>query len=283
MNSKTILVVGATGNQGGATVDALRATDFAVRALVRGGNSHKSAEGLRARGAEIVPGDLDDADSLADAMRGAYGVFSAINFANGGVALEEERGKRVADVASASGVEHFVYSSVGGAERESGVPHFESKWRIEEHIRRIGLPHSIIRPTTFMANLNEMPGLLRFVALSMSRSAMNDANPLQLIAIADIGRWAAHMFTHPAEYLGAAVEIAGDAVTFEQMIESYQQVYGRTPRSMSLPASWLLRGDAGRMFTWISKEGYRADLARNRAAIPDLLTFQRFLALRQPS
>lgn len=128
-----------------------------------------------------------------------------------------------------------------------------------------------------------MSGLLRFVALSMSRSAMKDAIPLQLIAIADIGRWAAHMFSHPGDYLGAAVEIVGDAVTFEQMIQAYQRVYGRTPRSMPLPASWLLRGDTGRMFTWISEHGYRADLARNRAAIPDLLTFQRFLALRQPS
>lgn len=283
VTSRTILVVGATGKQGGATVDALRATDFTVRALVRGGAGHKRAERLHEQGAEIVPGDLDDADSLADAMRGVHGVFSALNFSDGGVATEEERGKRVADVANASGVEHFLYSSVGGAERDSGVPHFESKWRVEEHIRRIGLPHSIIRPTTFMTNLNEMSGLLRFVALSMSRSAMTDANPLQLIAISDIGRWAAHMFTRPEKYLGTAVEIAGDAVTFDQMIEAYQQVYGRTPRSMSLPASWLPRGDAGRMFAWISKEGYRADLALNRAAIPDLLTFRRFLALRRPS
>ena len=282
MTTKTILVVGATGNQGGATVDALRANDFAVRALARGGVGHRSAARLRERGARIVPGDLDDPDSLAAAMRGVHGVFSVINFQNGGVALEEERGRRVADIAHAAGVEHFVYSSVGGAERASGVPHFESKWRVEEHIRRIGLPHSIIRPTTFMTNLNEMSGLLRFVALSMSRSAMDDAKPLQMIAIADIGRWAAHMFANPAEYLGGAVEIAGDAVTFGQMIDAYERVYGRRPRTMPLPTSWLLRGDAGRMFNWISTEGYRADLDLNRAAIPDLLTFERFLRTTAP-
>jgi uncharacterized protein YbjT (DUF2867 family) len=134
-----------------------------------------------------------------------------------------------------------------------------------------------------MTNLNEMSGLLRFIALSMSRSAMAEARPLQMIAIRDIGRWAAHVFTHRDQYLGRAVEIAGDKLTFTQMIDAYTRVYGKRPRSMALPVSWLLRGDAGKMFTWISREGYRADLAANRAAIPDLLTFEQFLTLRQPS
>lgn len=281
--TRTILVVGATGKQGGATVDALRGNDFAVRALVRGGTGHNAAGRLRAGGVQVVPGDLDDADSLERAMRGVHGVFSVINFRDGGVATEEERGKRVADAAQTAGVEHFVYSSVGGAERNSGVPHFESKWRVEQHIRRIGLPHTVLRPTTFMTNLNEMSGPMRFIALSMSRSAMNDATPLQMIAIRDIGRWAAHVFTKPDTYLGSAVEIAGDAVTFDQMIRAYQRVYGRQPRHMPLPVSWMLRGADGRMFTWISTQGYRADLELNRAAIPDLLTFAQFLALRTPS
>lgn len=281
MTTLTVLVVGATGNQGCATVDALADTDFQVRALVRGNGA--GAERLRARGVEVVTGDLDDADSLARAMRDVHGVFGVVNFRDGGVAVEEERGKRIADACARTGVRHLVYSSVGGAERDSGVPHFESKWRVEQHIRRIGVPHSILRPTTFMTNLNEMSAVVRLVALSMSRGAMDDARPLQMIAVRDIGRWAAHMFAHPTRYLGTAVEIAGDELTFGQMITAYQRVYGRRPRSMPLPASMLPRGDMGRMFTWISHEGYRADLAANRAAIPDLLTFERFLALRTAS
>lgn len=281
---KAILVIGATGNQGGAAVDALLADGFAVRALVRATSlTGPAARRLGSRGVEVLPGDLDDVESLVRAMRGAHGVFSVVNFRDGGVATEEERGKRVADAAGSAGVRHLVYSSVGGAERDSGVPHFESKWRVEQHIRRLGLPHSIVRPTTFMTNLNEMSGVLRFVALSMSRSSMADARPLQMIAIRDIGRWAAHVFGNPEQYLGAAVEIAGDEVTFEQMLHAYQQVYGKRPRTAPWPTALLPRGDAGRMFTWISREGYRADLTANRAAIPDLLTFEQFLALHRPA
>jgi uncharacterized protein YbjT (DUF2867 family) len=284
MTEKTILVIGATGNQGGATLDALLPTEFAVRALLRrSGSSDEAGRRLAARGVEIMRGDLDDTDSLTQAMRDVYGVFSVLNFRDGGIAKEEERGRRVADAAARAGVQHFVYSSVGGAERNSAVPHFESKWRVEQYLRRIGLPHSIIRPTTFMTNLNEMSAALRFIALSMSRSAMDEAKPLQMIAIRDIGRWVAHMFANPARYLGHAVEIAGDQATFVQMVTAYQRVYGKKPHSTPLPTSLLLRGDAGRMFTWISRQGYQADLAANRAAIPDLLTFEQFLALRQPS
>jgi uncharacterized protein YbjT (DUF2867 family) len=281
---RPILVIGATGNQGGAAVDALLAKGFAVRALVRAKSlTSKVAQRLAGLGVEVVQGDLDDAEGVALAMRDTHGVFSVVNFQDGGVGKEEERGKRVADAADSAGVRHLVYSSVGGAERDSGVPHFESKWRVEQHISRLGLPHSIVRPTTFMSNLNEMSGLLRFIALSMSRSSMDDARPLQMIAIRDIGRWVAHMFSDPERYLGTAIEIAGDEVTFDQMIKAYERVYGKRPRTVPWPTALLPRGDAGRMFTWISREGYRADLAANRAAIPDLLTFDQFLALRKPS
>jgi len=149
-------------------------------------------------------------------MNGVYGVFSVLNFQDEGVAKEEERGKRVADAARKTGVEHFVYSSVGGADRNSGVPHFESKWHIEQHIRKLGLAYSIIRPTTFMTNLMEMPAAMRFIAFSMSRGSFAE-KPLQMIAVQDIGKWAAHMFLHPERYVSSAVEIAGDEVTFAQM------------------------------------------------------------------
>src|SRR5215471_2452194 len=128
----TILVIGAMGNQGEAVWQALLKTDFALRAFVRKHTPklphNPKIYKLKEQGIEIMEGDLDDVDSLTHAMNGCYGVFNVINFQDGGVAKEEERGKRVADAAKKTGVEHFVYSSVGGAERNSGVPHFESKW-----------------------------------------------------------------------------------------------------------------------------------------------------------
>jgi uncharacterized protein YbjT (DUF2867 family) len=281
----TILVIGATGNQGEAVWQALLKTDFAIRAFVRKHTpkqpQNPKIHQLKEQGIEITEGDLDDFDSLTHAMNGVYGVFSVINFQDGGVAKEEERGKRVADAAKKSGVEHFVYSSVGGADRNSGVPHFESKWHVEQHIRTLALSSSIIRPTTFMTNLMEMPAAMRFIALSMSRGSFAE-KPLQTIAVQDIGKWAVHMFLHPERYVSRAVEIAGDEVTFSQMIAAYKKVYVKTPASMWFPSSLFSMGDTGKMFTWITKYGYQADLTMNRAEIPDLLTFEQFLALKKP-
>jgi uncharacterized protein YbjT (DUF2867 family) len=285
-SDKLILVIGATGQQGGAVVKALQKTDFAIRALVRPharrDPKSEKVKQLEAQGVQIAQGDLDDFDSLAQALDDVYGIFSVTTFQDRGVETEEARGKRIADAAKKAGVQHFIYSSVGGADRNSGVPHFESKWHVEQYIHAIGLPYTIVRPTTFMTNLQEMSAPIRFIALSMSRVSIAD-KPLQMIAVQDIGQWVVHVFLHPESYLSQAIEIAGDEVTFPQMISAYERVYGKKPRSMWLPASLFSRGDLGKMFIWLNKYGYEADLKANRAAIPDLLTYEQFLALKKPS
>lgn len=279
MKGQTILVVGATGNQGGAVVAALLKTGLVPRAFVRNPGS-PGADRLRSKGVVIAKGDLDDSAALLDAMAGAAGVFSVVNFMDGGVAKEEERGKRIADAALQAGVKHLVYSSVGGAERSSGVPHFETKWHVEQHIRNIGVPHSIVRPTTFMTNLMESPPALRFLAMSMSRG-MNARKPLQMVAVEDIGKWVARMLENPELYLGRAVEIAGDAVTYDSMVSAYRKVYGRTPRSIRLSSSLFSFGELGKMIAWIDKHGYAADLEENRRAIPDMLDYEQFISKRR--
>ena len=148
---RAILVTGATGQQGGAVVRHLRTQGFAVRALTRDGQS-PAARALAAEGVEVVQGDLDDRASLDRALAGAYGVYSVQNFALTGVEGEVRQGTTLADAAKATGIQHFVYSSVGSADRQTGIPHFESKFRIEEHIRAIDLPHTILRPVFFMEN-----------------------------------------------------------------------------------------------------------------------------------
>jgi uncharacterized protein YbjT (DUF2867 family) len=281
---KTILVIGATGNQGGAVVQALLKTDFALRAFVRKQNPQKpqnpKIQKLQQQGVEIAQGDLDDFDSLIRAMNGVYGAFSVINFQEGGVVKEEGRGKRVAEAAKETGTQHFIYSSVGGAERHSGVPHFESKWHVEQHLQQLDLPYSVVRPTTYMTNLEEMPAIVRFIALSMMRGSRSQ-KPLQMIAVEDIGKWVAHMFLHPEAFLGSAVEIAGDEVTFDKMIATYQKVYGKRPTSIPLPGWLFSRGDLGKMFTWINKYGYQADISANRKAIPNLMTYEQFIAKKE--
>src|SRR6266478_1936502 len=148
---RTVLVTGATGRQGGAVVRHMLPKGWKLRALTRNSSSH-AAEELARQGVEVVQGDLEDVASLERASRGLYGIYSVQDFWAVGAKREVQQGKNLADVAKQAGVEHFVYSSVGGAERNSGIDHWESKWEIEKYIRKLGLPATMLRPAAFMEN-----------------------------------------------------------------------------------------------------------------------------------
>src|SRR5690625_1882813 len=147
----TIVVSGATGQQGGAVARHLLDHNFHVRALTRN-PSQRAARELAGAGAEVTEGDFYDTESLSRALDGAYGAFSVQNSNKAGVKNEIRQGKAFAEAAKKAGVNHFVYSSVGAAEKETGIPHFDSKWEIEEYIRLLELPHTILRPVYFMTN-----------------------------------------------------------------------------------------------------------------------------------
>jgi uncharacterized protein YbjT (DUF2867 family) len=152
MNSKLILVTGATGQQGGAVArHVLKQPGFSIRALTRD-SSKAPAQALVQAGADVFQGDLDNPALIRRALEGVWGVFSVQNFMEAGYAGEIRQGKAVADAAKAAGVQHFVYTSVASADHKTGLPHFESKWQIEQHIARSGLVHTILRPAFFMQN-----------------------------------------------------------------------------------------------------------------------------------
>ena len=107
---------------------------------------------LTDQGVEVVRGNLEDPGSLERVTRGVYGVYSVQDFWSVGAKREIQQGKNMAEAAKKAGVEHFVYSSVGGVERNSGIDHWESKWEVENYIRKLGLPATMIRPAAFMEN-----------------------------------------------------------------------------------------------------------------------------------
>ena len=152
-----VLVIGATGQQGGAAAGALLRRGRAVRALVRDPGK-PAARQLRDAGASLVTGDLDDLASVRAALRSCYGVFLVLTMMSGhqitqeGVAAEQRRGQAVAELAREAGIAHLVYSSIRGAGQHTGIPHVESKARIEERIAALGLPATILRPASFMDN-----------------------------------------------------------------------------------------------------------------------------------
>ena len=271
MTRRTLLITGATGSQGGATLRELlhRKGDWDLRALVRNPGADK-AQALARQGVTLVKGDLDDESSLRTALRGVYGVHSVQTPMGQGHKGEERQGKRLATLAAEAGVGHFVYSSVAGVERTSGVPHFESKWRIESHIRNLGLPATMLRPVVFMDNFGTM--MFRTLMLSMFRRDVDRRRPIQLVATADVGWFAAEAFDHPQDWIGREIEIAGDEMTWPEMVRTLRRSGHRPALPLPLPGPLVARmpEDFTLMTAWIGREGFRADIPTLRAMHPGL-------------
>jgi uncharacterized protein YbjT (DUF2867 family) len=279
-SKKTIVVLGATGQQGGAVVRALAADHmWRIRTVSRNPNSD-SAKSLIERGIEVIAADMDNPDSLQRAFKGAYGVYSVQGTDQGG-AVEIKRGVAVADAALAAGIEHFIYASVGGAERRSGVPHFETKWQIEDHIRRIRLPATIVRPTFFMDNFVQPS--MRAVLMALIRSYLSKSKTLQMIAVEDIGKWVARAFADPGTFIGKAEEIAGDELTYSEIVAAFKTNGWFSGFPFPVPRLMLraLPDDVLKMLEWFGKEGYRADINALRARQPNLLRFTAWLSTQR--
>jgi uncharacterized protein YbjT (DUF2867 family) len=270
---KTILVTGATGRQGGAVTRHLVAAGWRVRALSRDPN-RPQGQALAKLGAEVVPGDLDDFASLTRALNGVYGVFSVQSFWEHGYEGEVRQGRNLAEAAAtASRIAHFVYSSVGGADRDTGIAHFESKWAIEQRVRALGLPATILRPSFFMENFLASQALSPDGRLRMSLPA---DRPLQMIAVDDIGAFTALVFDRPGEFLARALELAGDERTMSEVVELFGSLLGREIAFEELPLDRLRETslEAAAMFDWFRREGYRADIDYLRRLHPRLLTLR---------
>ena len=258
-NQRTVLITGATGHQGGAVAHALAGKGFDIRAMTRKPGSD-AAQALARTGAQIVQGDLNDAESLKKALAGAWGVFAVQNTWEAGVEGEEEQGKRLATLAREAGVQHFVYTSVGSADRTTGIPHFENKFRIEGTVRSLKFPsHVILRPVFFMENLTSA----WFLNGDTLAAAMAPATVLQMIAVEDIGKFGARAFTDAAKLAGREIDIAGDAVTMPQAAAALSKGLGRTITFVSIPIAEVRKNSADMaiMLEWFERVGYDADIA----------------------
>lgn len=272
---KTILVTGATGQQGGAVVRALLAAGWSVRCLVRDPSKPAAAE-LRLLDADVVQGDLDDPVSLDRACAGCHGAFSVQTpYTPQGVHGEIAQGKRLADAARRAGVAHFVYSSVGSADRGTGVPHFESKRQIEEYVRALNLPATILRPTFFMENFATYfrPSLENNVYVV--RMPVKPATRLAMIAVADIGAFAAIAFDDPGRYVGLALDLGGSVLTLPEAVARMQGRFQKHFAFEELPLDAIRRTseDLALMFEWFNAAGQTVDLADLRARHPGLMSF----------
>ena len=136
---RSVLVTGATGQQGGAVAHALLSRGHVVKALTRKPDS-AAARRLASAGADVVAGDLGDAVSIVKAATGVDSMFLMGNSYEAGYEAETSQGITASDAAKAAGVGHLIYSSVADANKKTGIPHFESKYLVEQHIARLGVP-----------------------------------------------------------------------------------------------------------------------------------------------
>ena len=273
--TKKILVTGATGKQGGAVARHLLADGWPIRALTRD-PAKPQARARADQGAEVVQGDMGEPASLAKAVQGVYGVYSVQNSWTAGIEAEIAQGKALADAAKAAGVEHFVYSSVGGADRKTGIPHFDSKWVIEEHVRSLGMGWTIIRPVFFMENFLDMrDDILGGKLVSGVRPDIK----LQMIAVDDIGAFVAMAFSKPEEFGGQAIELAGDELTPPQTARRFSAFLDRPVEHVEISTEDIRKSseDYAVMVEWFNDYGYEADIAWLRETYPPLRTFDQWL------
>ena len=268
---KTVLVTGATGRQGGAVIRHMIPKGWRLRALTRNPANHAAQE-LARQGIELVQGDLEDPTSLPAPLRDVYGVYSVQDFWAVGAKREIAQGKNLADEAKKAGVKHFVYSSVGGAERSTGIPHWESKWEVEKHIRSLGLPATVIRPAAFMETY-----YIDQVEIGILKGKLADPikadKPYQTIATDDIGAFVALAFERPKEFIGKELEIAGSELTNPEAAKVFSRVLGKPVKFQKLPLP-LIRLVLGKefyqMFRWFNESGFKADIQGLRRTYPEV-------------
>ena len=259
-----ILVTGATGQQGGSVARELLAKGRKVRVMTRKPDSAPAQE-LRKLGAEVVPGDFNDVASVERALSGVWGAYAVQNTWEAGVELEEQQGKKFAELAKLAGVRHFVQGSVASAQRNTGIPHFENKWRIEEKVRSLGFPsYVVIRPVFYMENFLG-PFFLPYIQQGTVAVALKPETKLQMVAVKDIGKYGALAFERHAELNGRGIDIAGDELTMPEAAKVLSGAVGHPVQFFRAPIEEVRKNseDYALMLEWFDRVGYDSDIRKN--------------------
>jgi uncharacterized protein YbjT (DUF2867 family) len=304
-DKKVIAIVGATGAQGGGLARAILSdpqSEFSVRALTRNVNSDKAKE-LAKLGAEVVAADLDNAESLEKAFKGAYGVYAVTNFwEHFSPEKEIAQAESIANAAKAAGVKHAIWSSLEDTRNwiplednrmptllgKYKVPHFDAKGESEKFFHQPGLTSTILRTCFYWDNFiyfgsGPAKGPDGKYAITFP---MGDKR-LPGIAAADIGKCAYGIFKAGDQHKGKTVSIAGEHLTGAQMASALSKALGIEVNYNDVPADVYRTfgfpgaDEMGNMFQF--KRDFEADYvgARNldvaRSLNPALQSFETWL------
>ena len=263
----TVVVTGSTGKQGGAVARGLLARGHKVRAVTRDPNSSQ-AKLLAKSGATVVAASLEGTSAIEKALEGATSLF-AMTTPFGDTALETRQGIVAADAAKAAGV-HLVFTSVGSANRQTGIPHFDSKYEVEKHIAKIGVRATILAPVAFMENLYFIKDQL---AKGTYASALSPTRALAQVAVADIGAVAVRVLEDASRFTGKRFDLASDEITGNDALAILSRVTGRPFSYYQVPLDVIrqrIGEDAVRMYEWFDRVGFTVDRAALRREFPDV-------------
>ena len=267
---RKVLVTGASGQQGGAVLNALLARGHQVRALTRKPDSEWAAS-VASRGVEVVAGDFTDQESLVRAATGVDTIFLMTTFMEAGIDAEIEQGLAMVEATNQANVGHLVFTSVASADKATGIPHFESKFKVEEAIIASGISYTIVAPVFFMENITSpwyLPGILDgTLAMPMPADAA-----LQQIAVETIGQFVASIIERRESVFGKRFDIASDEKTGEEVAQILSEKLGRTIGYAGFSPDALREEneDFAIMFDWFIETGYSTDTSALRAEFPDV-------------
>jgi uncharacterized protein YbjT (DUF2867 family) len=269
MRQKLVVVVtGATGKQGGAVVKSLIERGHEVRAVTRNTDSAEARE-LANGGVTLVRASLEDTVALIKALEGATSFFAMTTPYEGGSQAETRQGISAAEAAKAAGV-HLVFTSVGSANQQTGVPHFDSKYEVEKHLAKIGVRATILAPVYFMENLYFGKEQL---AKGIYATPLPPTRKLAQVAVADIGTVAVRLLEDPGRFEGKRFDLAGDELTGNDVVAILSRVTGRPFNYFQVPLDIIRQrmGEEGaKMYEWFDRVGYSVDRAALRREFPDV-------------
>jgi uncharacterized protein YbjT (DUF2867 family) len=290
MATKTFLIVGATGTQGGSVISAILSTPslppLEILALTRNTSSSraKALAALDPR-VKLLPGDPTASEEIfRNANTQIDGVFCVT--VHGPKGSEEAQAEGLIDASLRYGVKHFVFTSadrggdVTSDTNPTPVAHIATKHHIEIYLkgRTVGssMTWTILRPVTFMDNLLPNFNGKGFAAMWETVGK----KPVQLVAASDIGHFGAMALLQPEKYSGKAIGIAGDELNFEQAKVVFKETMG-----VDMPTTYCAVGavlkiamkDMGQMFNWFRKDGYAVDIKKCREEYLELQDFATWL------
>jgi uncharacterized protein YbjT (DUF2867 family) len=263
-----VVVTGGTGKQGGAVVKSLLERGHEVRAVTRSTDSAKARK-LANAGVTLVRASLEDTAVLTKVLEGATSLFAMTTPYEGGPQAETRQGISAADAAKAAGV-HLVFASVGSANRQTGIPHFDSKYEVEEHIARIGVRATVLAPVYFMENLHFGKEQL---AEGIYATPLPPARQLTQVAVKDIGAVAVRLLEDPGRFAGRRFDLGSDELTGNDVLAILSRVTGRPFTYFQIPLDVIrqrMGEDGAKMYEWFDRVGFTVDRAALRREFPDV-------------